>query len=80
VQLLLEHGTDVNTLDKDHWILLHSASYYEKPKLVRVFLNHDAKANTENDNGGTPLSLVSQVEYPSQASVWHSYYWIVVRI
>jgi ankyrin len=34
---------------------------------LRVFLNHGAKANAEDDEGGTPLSLVSRGEYPSQA-------------
>jgi hypothetical protein len=42
--------------DKDHWTPLHSASYYGKPEIVRVFLNHGAKANAENDDGETPLT------------------------
>lgn len=66
-QLLLERGADVNAPDKDHWTPLHSASYFGRPEILRVFLDHGATANVENDDGETPLNLVSRGEYPSQA-------------
>ena len=41
----LERGADVNARRKDHWTPLHLASYFGKPDVARVLLDHGAKAN-----------------------------------
>ena len=67
-QLLLEHGVDVNAIDKVYDSPLHSASYSGKPQITRALLDHGARANAENDRGETPLHQVSQGEYESQTN------------
>jgi ankyrin repeat protein len=59
-QLLLEHGVDVNALDKDNATPLHLASSHGMPEIARLLLDHGAKTNVENLLGQTPLHVVSQ--------------------
>ncbi|KAH9015126.1 ankyrin repeat-containing domain protein [Lactarius deliciosus] len=61
-RLLLEHGVDVNSIDKDHATPLHLASSYGMLEMARLLLDHGANANAENVSGQTPLHLVSQSE------------------
>jgi ankyrin repeat protein len=66
-QLLLERGVDANSQDKDRWTPLHSACQSGRPEIVRLLLDHGAKVDAENDDGETPLSIVSGGEYRSRS-------------
>ena len=57
-QLFLEHGVDVNALDRGHLTPLHLASSYGMFEIAQLLLDHGAKADAENDRGQTPLHLV----------------------
>ena len=67
-QLLLERGVDANASNKEDWAPLHSASYYGNFEIVRVLLDHGAKADAGNEDGETALSLVSRGEYHPQSN------------
>jgi ankyrin repeat protein len=64
--LLLERGANSNEQDKNNATPLHLACYYKKLKIVRVLLNHHAKANTKTNTGDTALHGVSCIKYESQ--------------
>ncbi len=67
-QLLLDRGADVKAQPKGHWTPLNWASYYGKPDMVRVLIDHGATVNLNAENGllRTPLQDVSRGEYESQ--------------
>jgi ankyrin repeat protein len=56
----------VNARRRDHWTPLHSASYFGKPDIARVLLDHGAKANAVDNLLRTPLHLVAAGLYQSQ--------------
>ena len=65
-ELLLEHGAEVDTRDKDHWTPLHFSSRLGKLEMVRLLLDHSAEVNAETEKGEQPLHEVSYGEYRSQ--------------
>src|SRR6266702_3108630 len=71
-KLLLERGANVNEQDKNSATPLDLASYYKKPEILRVLLDHSAKVNTETDFGETVLHGVSCVKYESQEERVHA--------
>ena len=54
---LLERGANVNEKDKDDATPLHLASYYKRPEIVRVLLDHGADIDFVNDQGKTALQI-----------------------
>ncbi len=66
VRLLLGHSVDVHAQDKFHNIALHWAAFWGRLEIARVLLDHGANANAENDQGATPLHLVSRGKYRFQ--------------
>ncbi|KAH8987328.1 ankyrin repeat-containing domain protein [Lactarius akahatsu] len=62
-RLLLERGVDVNAQNKSKTTPLHSAAFKGRHKIVQVLLDHGAIADAENDEGETPLRLVSRGDY-----------------
>src|SRR6266702_5371348 len=66
VKLLLERGANVNEQDKNNATPLDLASDYKNPEIIRVLLDHSAKAKTETDTGETTLHAVSCVKYETQ--------------
>jgi ankyrin repeat protein len=64
-QLLLEHGTVVDSRDEGNRTPLHCASYFGKHEIVRLLLDHGAEVNAEDDDGEKPLHQVSSGEYSS---------------
>src|SRR6266702_4018806 len=57
-RLLLEHGADVNTR-ADEWTLLHLAAFDGEHEVARMLLDHGANVNVVNEQGDTPLYLMS---------------------
>src|SRR6266702_3429014 len=68
-RLLLECGVDVNARKKNKTTPLHSAASEGRLKTAEVLLDHGANADAENDEGETPLKLVSQGGYGSQEGI-----------
>jgi ankyrin repeat protein len=58
VQVLLEHGADVNAWDGSHSTPLHLASSNGSTEIVRLLIHHDADVNAQDGNRKTPLHLV----------------------
>ncbi|KAH9061940.1 ankyrin repeat-containing domain protein [Lactarius vividus] len=62
-------GMDKNAQDKYDTILLHSASYYGRPEMVQMLLDHDVKSNVKNHWDETALHVVSRGKYDLQDGV-----------
>ena len=58
VELLLDHGANVNAQDKGQISPLHLACYYGKIDTVRALLTHGARVNTKGELGQTALHFV----------------------
>jgi ankyrin repeat protein len=58
--LLLKCAADTNALDKGHATSLHWAAFKGRLEIARILLYHGANANAKNDQGETPLHLVSR--------------------
>ena len=59
VQLLVDHGADVNALDLSHSTPLHLASLQGVLDAVQVLIKHGADVNARNETNLTPLHGVS---------------------
>jgi ankyrin repeat protein len=66
VQLLVEHGANVNAPDENHVTPLHLASYRQRLESVRVLLNHGANVNAEDSHHRTPLHRVFEGRFHSK--------------
>ncbi|KAH8982526.1 ankyrin repeat-containing domain protein [Lactarius akahatsu] len=62
VQLLLEHGAEVNFRDKNDSTALHYTLLKQCINVARLLLDHGADVNAEDNFGRTPLHLVSEAE------------------
>jgi ankyrin len=56
---------DSNAQQRDHETSLHFVCFRGKPEIARLLLDCGAQVNTQNDQGETPLHLVSRGEYSS---------------
>ena len=67
-RLLLEHGVDVNTREKEglSWTSLHWAAFKGRVEVARVLLDHGANSKLETKDGETALHIVSRGEFDSQ--------------
>ena len=65
-QLLLERGANVNAQRKDFWIPLHAASFFGKPEIVRILLDHGAKTIAKDRQSRNSLDLASRGEHGSR--------------
>ncbi|KAH8983016.1 ankyrin repeat-containing domain protein [Lactarius akahatsu] len=65
VRVLLHVGPKERTVDLNVQTPLHFASFRGHPEIARLLLDHGAKVNAKNDQGETPLHLVSRGEYDS---------------
>ncbi len=50
---------------KYHETPLHLACFWGKPEIAQLLLDHGVKVDAKNDQGETPLHLVSQGKYDS---------------
>lgn len=54
-QLLLEHGVDVNTVNKNGSSAIHIAAFYHLPTFTKLLLEHGADPNKKDKDVITPL-------------------------
>jgi ankyrin repeat protein len=59
VQLLLKYGADVNRQDKNKDTLLHLAIFRDRLMLAGALLKNGTDTKAENNNGLTPLHILS---------------------
>ena len=64
-QVLLDHGADVNTPDRDHWTPLHLAACDGYFRVVDTLLQRGANPHSRTIEGHTPLELTRAKECPS---------------
>ena len=60
VNLLLQHGANVNCLNKNNYTPLHFASRQGHTKIVEKLIENGADLNWENDRRSTPLHLATK--------------------
>jgi ankyrin repeat protein len=65
VQLLLEHGANVNVWNKNGERALHLASQHGRPNIMELLLKFGADVDAQDNNGMTPLHSASQGQGPS---------------
>ena len=65
-RLLLERGGNVNRQSMKQQTPLHFASYYGKPEIVGLLLDHGAKVGAVDDSGETAFHDVCQGECDSE--------------
>ena len=64
--LFLEYGVDIDAQDNYHDTALHLAAFRGWLEIVKLLLDHSAKTTAENEQGETPLHLVSRGTYDFQ--------------
>ena len=52
---LLAYGASMNSEGKDGWTPLHSAVYIVRIHIARIPLEHNARVNSRDSGGRTPL-------------------------
>lgn len=62
VELLLEHGANVNEKDEDGWTALIYAAVNDYKDVVELLLKHGANVKEKNNLGKTALILVAQYD------------------
>lgn len=55
VQWLIEHGADVNVVDKDGWSLLKKAAWRGQTSIAKLLINAGAKTDVVDNGGWTAL-------------------------
>ena len=60
IQLLLEHGAEVNARDDLDNTALTSAMYYDNGAIARTLLDYGADIDAQNNNGETALIIASR--------------------
>lgn len=57
VQLLIDHGADVNARDAIQNTPLHTAASKKNASIIRILLRHGANKNARNEANKTPHDL-----------------------
>jgi Acyltransferase family/Ankyrin repeats (3 copies) len=57
IELFIEHGADVNAVDRDGGSALHAAAFLGHEKAVDVLIRNGGKVNAANSRGSTPLDV-----------------------
>ncbi|HEU5230302.1 MAG TPA: ankyrin repeat domain-containing protein [Ktedonobacteraceae bacterium] len=58
--LLVEHGSDINTLDSYHWTPLHHAAYSGNMATVELLLAKGAKLDVRDNKGQIPFDIARE--------------------
>ena len=56
-KLLLEHGADPNSCDRQGWTIMHQCAWNGNLTLLQLCVQHGGKINTANKAGQTPVDL-----------------------
>ncbi|XP_065346583.1 serine/threonine-protein phosphatase 6 regulatory ankyrin repeat subunit B-like [Cloeon dipterum] len=59
IEMLVNHGADVNLQNKNGWTALHLAARHN-PELSQTLLDHGADVNSKHNDGWTALHFVTQ--------------------
>ena len=59
IQLLLDHGADVNAQKEDRWTALHLGVLFGHVQVVEVLLKRGADPHARTKKGETPFQLAS---------------------
>jgi ankyrin repeat protein len=59
--MLIEHGANVSTQNKDGQTLLHLASKRRKLEVTRMLIEHGTGVSAQNKDGQTPLDVALQM-------------------
>jgi ankyrin repeat protein len=69
VQLLVDRGANVNTVDNYRQTPLHLASHHHRLDCVRVFLNRGAIIEVKDNRGQTPLHRAFEPDFMTEDGV-----------
>ena len=69
VQLLLHNSAEVNIRDKANDTLLHLAIQRYRFRIAETLIEHGADTNAENDEGMTPLQMLSQCYFQDKGII-----------
>jgi len=69
VQLLLDHGADVNSPDRFHWTALHWATFRGRLQVVKTLLGRGANPQARTIDGHTPFGVIKK--RPSSQTLPH---------
>jgi ankyrin repeat protein len=73
VQLLINSGADINTLDGTRETSLHKASYKGHKNVIEILISNGANINAESGDGSTPLYLAALNHHQEAAQLLIEY-------
>jgi ankyrin repeat protein len=69
IQMLLDHGADVNARQAGGWTPLHAAAMFGDAPLAELLLSRGALADLANDQGKTALELAAEKGHSDVAEI-----------
>lgn len=64
VELLVEHGSDVNVIDTNGYLPMTNAIFAKSLPCLRFLLERQSRVDTQDDKENTPLHLAAMVDFP----------------
>jgi ankyrin repeat protein len=69
IEYLVQHGADVNAVEKGGWTPLHFAARDHKVEIATILLSHGATIDSVDAYGNTPLSRCLSSAYPDKLAM-----------
>ena len=69
VEILLQHGANINELTNSNETLLHCSVRSRSKRCVEICLQHGADKTIKNKLGYTPLDFAKALKYPEIAKI-----------